>query len=60
MKVKCVDNKNVADFLTIGKIYNVKGESNLYYRISDDENDIVVFSKYRFIKVSEDKKDFTL
>ena len=45
MKVKCVDNKNVADFLTIGKIYNVKGESNLYYRISDDENDIVVFSK---------------
>ena len=60
MKVKCIDNKNVTDYLTIGKIYTVKGESNLYYRISDDENDIVVFSKYRFIKVPENNKGITL
>ena len=53
MKVKCIDNKNVTPHLTIGKIYSVEGESNLSYRITDDENDIVVFSKYRFIKVPE-------
>lgn len=56
MKVKCIDNKNVTDYLTIGKIYTVKGESNLYYRMNDDENDTVVFSKYRFIKVPEFNK----
>ena len=53
MKVKCIDNKNNTGCLTIGKIYTVEDESNTFYKIIDDENDITIFNKYRFIKVPE-------
>lgn len=53
MKVKCIDNKNNTDYLTINKIYTVIEEYKTSYKIVDDENKIFCYSKHRFLKVPE-------
>ena len=53
MKVKCIDNKNNTDYLTINKIYTVIEEYKTSYKIVDDENKMFCYSKCRFIKVPE-------
>ena len=53
MQVKCIDNKNNTDYLTINKIYSVIEEYKTSYKIVDDENKMFCYSKYRFIKVPE-------
>ena len=49
MKVKCIDNKNNSDCLTIGKIYKVVDEYESCYKILDDDNSLNDFNKCRFI-----------
>ena len=53
MKIKCIDNKNNTDYLTINKIYTVIEEYKTSYKIVDDENKMFCYSKYRFVKVPE-------
>ena len=53
MKVKCKDNKNASERLTIDKIYKVYQRSENLYILYDDKGDIGTFSKRRFIPVDE-------
>ena len=53
MKVKCIDNKNNTDYLTINKIYSVIEEYKTSFKIVDDKNKMFCYSKYRFLKVPE-------
>lgn len=53
MKVKCIDN-NGWHCITIGEEYQVIHQNAEYYKIIDDENDEVCFSKYRFKEVKDD------
>ena len=53
MKVKCKDNKNASERLTIDKIYKVYQRSENLYILYDDKGDISTFSKRRFIPVDE-------
>ena len=53
MKVKCIDNKDLKDFLTIDKIYLVNKVSDDCYEITDDKDEITYYLKYRFVPVVE-------
>ena len=53
MKVKCIDNKSLKDFLTIDKIYTVLKEDETRYLISDDANELIRYSKKRFVLTEE-------
>ena len=53
LKVKCIDNKNNTDYLTINKIYTVIDEYKSSYKIIDDNDKMFCYSKHRFIKVPE-------
>ena len=53
MQVKCIDNKNNTDYLTINKIYSVIEEYKTSYKIIDDNDKMFCYSKYRFLKVPE-------
>ena len=53
MKVKCIDNKTVEEYLTINKIYSVIEEYKTSYKIIDDNDKMFCYSKYRFLKVPE-------
>ena len=53
MKVKCKDNKNASERLTIDKIYKVYQRSENLYILYDDKGDIGTLSKRRFIPVDE-------
>lgn len=50
MKVKCIDNKDNEDRLTIGKFYNVIDYDVFWYEI---ENTELKFPKFRFTTLSE-------
>ena len=53
MKVKCVDDKSIEEYITRGKVYLVEIENNNSYKIIDDKDERHYYSKYRFIKVPE-------
>ena len=53
MKVKCIDNKNASERLTIDKIYKVYQRSENLYIVFDDKGEIGTFSKTRFISLNE-------
>ena len=53
MKVKCIDNKGLKDFLTLDKIYNVLKEDETRYLISDDADELIRYNKKRFVIVEE-------
>ena len=53
MKVKCIDNKALKDFLTIDKIYDVLKEDKISYLILDDDNELVHYGKKRFAIADE-------
>ena len=53
MKVKCVENKNIQDRITLGKIYEVYYESKNYYTLIGDDNIKSSYLKSRFIPVNE-------
>ena len=60
MKVKCIDNKGVEGFLTVGEIYSASESSiapdrNMYDLI-DDDGSLNVFDKDKF-EVLEDDAD---
>ena len=60
MKVKCIDNKGVEGFLTVGEIYSASESSiapdrNMYDLI-DDDGSLNVFDKDKF-EVLEDEAD---
>ena len=60
MKVKCIDNKGVEGFLTVGEIYSasesiIAPDSNKYDLI-DDDGSLNVFDKDKF-EVLEDDAD---
>lgn len=56
MKIKCIDNKYVVNYLTVNKIYTVIEEYKISYNIVDDKNERRTFSKKRFITVKEELK----
>lgn len=53
MYVKCIDNKDFKGFLTIGKIYTVLQEDEIYYLILDDDNELINYCKKRFVIAEE-------
>ena len=53
MKVKCIDNKSLEEYLTINKIYTLIDEYKSSYKIIDDNDRILCYSNYRFLKVPE-------
>lgn len=53
MKVKCIDNKTIEKYLTINKIYLVIEDYKSSYKIIDDNDKMLCYSKNRFIKVPE-------
>ena len=53
MKVKCIDNKSLKDFLTIDKIYTVLKEDEISYLILDDDNELIHYGKKRFAPADE-------
>lgn len=53
MKVKCIDDKTIEEYITRGKIYLVEKEAEDSYKIIDDSDERHYYSKYRFIKVPE-------
>ena len=53
MKVKCIDNKGLKDFLTIDKIYTVLKEDEISYLILDDDNELIHYGKKRFVIAEE-------
>ena len=53
MRVKCIDNKDIRDCLTIDKIYRVLNESENFYHIIDDKDKKTLYSKNRFIITEE-------
>lgn len=53
MKVKCIDDKTIEEFITRGKIYLVEKETEDSYKIIDDKDERHYYSKYRFLKVPE-------
>ena len=53
MKVKCIDDKTIEEFITRGKVYLVETETKDSYKIIDDTDERHYYSKYRFIKVPE-------
>jgi hypothetical protein len=61
MKVKCIDNSQQTNRLTVGKFYNViyykSSLSDLYTILIDDENNECNFLKERFsIDIKEQRK----
>lgn len=54
MKVKCINNKQIEDFITIGKDYEVIGGDKISYCIKGDDNILCWYSKNRFEFVKED------
>ena len=55
MKVKCIDNKGVEGFLTIGEIYNAQKHKR-GYEVIDDDGNATTFRTSRF-EVLEDDAD---
>ena len=53
MKVKCIDDKTIEEFITKGKVYLLERETEDSYKIIDDKDERHYYSKYRFIKVPE-------
>ena len=53
MYVKCIDNKNLKDFLTLDKIYRVLKEDEISYLILDDDNELIHYGKKRFAPAEE-------
>lgn len=53
MKVKCIDNKGLKNFLTIDKIYTVLKEDETSYLILDDDNELIHYGKKRFAPADE-------
>ena len=53
MKVKCIDNKTVEEYLTKNKIYTVIDEYKSSYKIIDDNDKMLCYSTYRFVIVPE-------
>lgn len=55
MKVKCIDNKGVEGFLTIGEIYSAQKHKR-GYEVIDDDGNATAFRTSRF-EVLEDEAD---
>ena len=55
MKVKCIDNKGVEGFLTIGEIYSAQKHKR-GYEVIDDDGNATTFRTSRF-EVLEDDTD---
>ena len=53
MKVKCINNEDTFDNLTIDKIYNVKEETEESYYIVNNNNKITKYLKTRFVPAEE-------
>ena len=53
MKVKCIDDKTIEEFITMGKVYLLEKETEDSYKIIDDKDERHYYSKNRFIKVPE-------
>ena len=53
MKVKCINNNNVSESLTVDKIYIVKEESEKSYYVLNNKNKITNYNKSRFEIVTE-------
>jgi hypothetical protein len=52
--VKCIDNKRVEDFLSIGRIYEVIEEDSTHYKLKNYHS-LCTFFKERFEIVNRDK-----
>ena len=55
MKVKCIDNKGVEGFLTVGEIYSAQKHKR-GYEVIDDDGNATTFRTSRF-EVLEDEAD---
>ena len=53
MKVKCINNDNTFNSLSVNKIYTVNEETEESYYILNDNNKIIKYVKDRFVTVSE-------
>jgi hypothetical protein len=56
MKLVCVDIDNIGNELTLGKIYDIRGETSSSYRILNDHNDFSWYAGYHFRIVRTIKK----
>lgn len=55
MKVKCINNKNCEDHLTVGNIYTVKNDDGLLYLLTSEDNNLpnFIYYKWRFTVVGD-------
>ena len=53
MNVKCINDENYESYLTKDKIYRLVRESEDWYYIIDNNNNLKSYLKYRFEKVEE-------
>ena len=56
MKVKCIDNKGVEGFLTVGEIYNAQKHKR-GYEVIDDDGNATTFRTSRFEVLEDDDED---
>lgn len=56
MKVKCINNSDLEELLTMNKVYPLMSENKTTFTIVDNNNELSTFSKRRFIPVEEDNK----
>lgn len=55
MKVKCISNKTLEEYLTKNKIYPLIDENTTSYKIIDDNDKILYYSKIRFVPFYENE-----
>ena len=55
MKVKCISNKTLEEYLTKNKIYPVIDENTTSYKIIDDNDKILYYSKIWFVPFYENE-----
>ena len=48
MKVKCINNQNAEESLTIGYSYEIVEDRENSYLIKDNDGFVIEFSKFRF------------
>jgi hypothetical protein len=53
MKVKCIKNKRITNWLTIGKTYELIIQNKLFYQIIDNTGDRRYYPKEYFKPLSE-------
>lgn len=55
MRVRCIDNRGVEEYLTIGRLYHIITSRNKgkIYEIIDNENDSYLYPSIRFEEVEE-------